>query len=435
MPLRGASAVAVPGYVDAMCAIHARFATKPLAELLAPAIAYAHDGFALSQGVARVIAGTRRVLESDPGCTQVFLSNGAPSAGSTLRQPGLARTLEAIAFGGREAFAMGETGKRIADHLCANGGKMSQEDLAQDQAVWGEPLSISYRDATVYEQPLPSQGFMTLEALNIVEELGLGRYALVSPEAVHPAVEALRMTFDDRNAHAGDPEAVDVPIERLLSKAYAAEQRARISERAGLAAPSSHGDTTSFAVADGFGNVVTYIQSTFQPWGAAVLIPGTGVMMNDRMTGFSLDPASPNVLRPGRRTVHTLNSWIVERDDGRVFAGGTPGADTQIQVNMQVIAALLDWDLGAQSAIDAPKWAMTTHEGRRLATTLQGDGLVLERRFPDETLVELARRGHPVVRGAAWETALSRCQVVGRQPDGSLLAASDLRAEGAALAC
>ena len=432
IPQRGCAAVAVPGLVDAWFAIHSRFATKPMAELLAPAIAFARDGFPLSRGVSLVIAGGQRWLAEDPGLAEVFLRDGPPAAGATLRQPDLARTLEAIAQGGRDAFYGGEPGRRIVEHVQESGGRLATEDLAENQAVWGEPLRIQYHDWTVYEQPLPSQGFMTLEALNIVEGFGLGEHPLASAEAVHPAVEAIRLAFSDRDAFIGDPDAVAVPIERLLSKEYAAEQRGRIGPRAGETVAASYGDTTSFAAADEYGNLVSFIQSIFDPWGSGVLVPGTGVILNNRMSGFSLDPQSPNVLRPGKRTVHTLNTWLLERE-GTVYAGGTPGADTQIQVNLQAITAIADWGLGAQSAIDSPKWAITSHAGRRLTTVLPGDGLVLESRFPAETAADLERRGHRVVRASAWEAALSRMQIVVRQPDGALAAASDLRAEGAAL--
>ena len=245
--------------------------------------------------------------------------------------------------------------------------------------------------------------------------------APVAPESVHRAAEAIRLAFYDKIAYAGDPDATDMPIERLLSKEYAKEQRARIDD--GRPAIATHGgDTTSFATADGEGNLVKFIQSTFQPWGAAVLVPGTGVMLNDRMYGFSVDANSPNVVRPGMRANHTLNTWLLEREGGPTYAGGTPGADYQVQVNLQVVSGLVDFNLNPQAAINAPKWVLTG----------PGD-LALEARFPDATFQELERRGHTLVRGADWETTLCRAQMVGRHADGTLIGASDARAEGTAL--
>ncbi len=420
VPMRGATAVAVPGMVDAWCAVHERLASIPMADLLAPAVGLAREGFAVTRGLARAIAGYEKTLRADAGCADVYLSDGPPAQGALLKQPDLARTLEAIASGRRDAFYSGEIGKRIIDCLQAGGSKLDANDFEQDQAVWGEPLKISYRDWTVYEQPLPSQGFITLEALNIVEGYDPDG-SPVAPEYVHRGAEALRLAFYDKIAYAGDPEAVDVPIERLLSKAYAAEQRERIGD--GRPAIATHGgDTTSFATADGDGNLVKFIQSTFQPWGAAVLVPGTGVMLNDRMYGFSVDPSSPNVVRPGMRANHTLNTWLLEREGGPTYAGGTPGADYQVQVNLQIITGLVDFNLNPQAAINAPKWVLTG----------PGD-LALEARFPDATFEDLERRGHTVVRGADWETTLCRAQLVGRHADGTLVGASDVRAEGAAL--
>jgi len=186
IPRRGAAAVAGPGLVDAWCAVHGRFGTKPLTELLAPAISFAREGFSVSQGVARVIAGTRQILASDPGCSEVFTSNGPPRPGTLLRQPELARTLERVAANGREEIRSGETGRRITAYLKERGGSLTGEDLAIDQAVWGDPLRIDYRGWTAHGQPLPSQGFMTLEALSILEGFDLAGEAIVSANAVHP---------------------------------------------------------------------------------------------------------------------------------------------------------------------------------------------------------------------------------------------------------
>ncbi|MEX2160075.1 MAG: gamma-glutamyltransferase family protein [Dehalococcoidia bacterium] len=422
VPLSGARAVAVPGLVDTWCALQERFATRPLAELLAPAVSLARDGFPTTRSLSLSLRGAEHALGADEGCREAFLRGAAPKAGATFQQPELARTLEAIGAGGREAFYGGETGARIVATMNRLGGLIAKEDLERNQAVWGESLRTTYRDWTVYEQPLPSQGYMTLEALNIIEGLGLGD-ALTSSRTVHLVAEAIRLAFLDRHACAGDPDFAEMPVERILSKEHAAELRARIDGNAAGPAVATHGGhTTSFAVADGDGNLVTFIQSVFAPWGARVVVPDTGVLLNNRMTGFSLDPASPNALRPGKRTVHTLNTWILERD-GTVYAGGTPRADFQVQTNVQVIMGLVDWRLNPQWAIDAPKWVL-----------LPRGELGIEPRFPRETLLELAARGHRIVELPAW--ALTACdhQMVGRAADGALLAASDSRGEGAALA-
>jgi gamma-glutamyltranspeptidase/glutathione hydrolase len=426
IPQRGAAAVAVPGLVDAWCALQDRFATKDFGELLAPAAEIARDGFVVTQQFANAATFHLDALAADPGCAAAFLSDGAPpKPGALLRQPDVGSTLEAIGNGGRSSFYSGEIGGRIADFIHESGGLVSIYDLAGDTAMWEEPpLITTYRGCTVFEQPLPSQGFVTLEALNIIEGFDLAQHTLTSPEAVHPMVEAVRLAFDDRYRHAGDPDAVDVPIDRLLSMDHAAELRARIDPQRALPAAvlAGPGDTTSFAVADGDGNVVTFIQSVFAPWGAAVLVPGTGVLLNNRLTGFSLDPASPNVLRPGMRTMHTLNTWLLDTPDGRTYAGGAPGAAYQVQLNLQTIAGIVDWRLDPQRAIDAPKWG------------IDGTDVGLEGRFPAETSAGLESRGHAVRRLPSWFVLIHRGQAVGRLTDGTLLAASASGSEGAALA-
>ena len=422
IPLRGGRAVAVPGLVDAWCALSGRLGAKSLAETLAPAVTLAREGVAVPSALARLIRAMQDELAADTGRREAFLQDGPPAPGSLLRQSDLARTLESIAADGRDGFYGGQTGRRIAACVRECGGYLDEADLATNQAVWGEPLTITYNGWTVYEQPLPSQGIVTLMALSTIEGFHHGAEPVVSPDGIHESAEAMRLALLDRQAHLGDPDAVEVPVERLLSKGYAAEQRGRIGHQAGAPVAARSGDTTSFAVADGEGNLVSFIQSVFQPWGAAVLAPGTGVLLNDRMRGFSLDPNSPNVLRPGARTVHTLNTWLLERADGLIYAGGTPGADYQVQVNAQLVSAIVDHKLNAQSAIDAPKWALTG----------PGD-LALESRFPDDAFAELAQRGHNIVRALPWESVLCRCQIVGRAANGGLLAASDPRADGAAL--
>jgi gamma-glutamyltranspeptidase/glutathione hydrolase len=364
------------------------------------------------------------VLAADEGCADTFLSTGPPSSGTVLKQPDLARSLVAIANEGREGFYGGATRDAILTLMRSREGLIGEEDLDRSQAVWSKPISTRFRDWTVYEQPLPSQGFATLEALNIIEPFDLGRCAITSDHAVHVGAEAMRLAFADRDTYAGDPEAVDVPLDKLLSKDHAAILAKAIAGTAGRDAVAAHGgDTTSFAVADGDGNAVTFIQSIFAVWGAATMVPGTGVILNNRMTGFSLNRNSPNYLRPGMRTVHTLNTWLMERDDGRAYAGATPGAHFQVQANLQTIAGIAEWSLDPQGAIDAPKWVWS------------GDQLALEGRFPAETFAALRERGHTVERVPYWATGISRMQIVGlNSHDHRLFAASDLRSEGCALA-
>ena len=428
IPARGALASTVPGLVDAWSELHKRHGRRPLDELLAPAIALAEDGFPVSKrlaGATTMLAdGAQRI--DDATTRRTFLRSGERpyNEGDTFRQPDLAGTLRAIASGGRDGFYGGRVGRAIAGAMRAAGGLIDEDDLAAPAALWHEPLTTTYRGCTVYEQALPSQGMILLEALNIVEQFSLGDDVLSSADAVHLLVEATRLAFADARRYAADPLVEAVPVATLLSKEHAARRAAEID----LAQAKRHTaavvpcDTTSFVVADEE-LAVAFIQSVFWPWGSGFTVPGTGILMNNRMTGFSTDPGHPNRVAPGKRTVHTLNQFLAVKDGELIVGGGTPGGDYQVQTNLQTIAGVIDFSLDIQAAIDAPKWA-----------TLGNNDLAIEARFPDETLRELESRGHGIRRLAAWDAALARSQVVASVSGGGWAVASDLRGEGAALA-
>jgi gamma-glutamyltranspeptidase / glutathione hydrolase len=424
IPTLGPRASTVPGLVDAWCELHARHGSRPLSELLAPAIELSDGGFSVSFHLA---AMTSVLAASNPEAeiARLFLHDGKPyRTGQTLRQPDLARTLRSIASDGRDGFYSGAIGRAVSDAMSAAGGLIDAEDLAQPLARWHEPIATSYRDCTVYEQAPPSQGIILLEALNIVERFPLAKWGLTSADAAHVMIEATKLAFEDTRRYLADPDVEDVPVERLLSKEHAAARAqeidlARARERGAVPAAS---DTTSFVVADE-DTAVCFIQSIFRPWGSEFAIPGTGVVMNNRLTGFSTDPSHPNRLAPGRRTVHTLNNFAVLRDGQLVVGGGTPGANFQVQCNLQTVAGAVDWRLDLHSAINAPRWA------------IDNDGAVaIESRFPPELIDALEARGHRVRRVSAWEGAISRSQVLASLESAGWAVSSDLRGEGFALA-
>ena len=425
IPLRGPLASTVPGLADAWAELHARHGSRPLGELLTPAIALAEDGFPVSLR----LAGAMALLAHDDSLAYdttraLYLSDGKPYLPSELlRQPELAQTLRAIGDRGREGFYSGRTGKAIARAMREAGGLIDEEDLARPAALWHEPLTTTYRGCTVYEQALPSQGMVLLESLNIVEGYPLAEWGPASADSVHVMFEATRLALADLRRYCGDPLCVDVPIERLLSRKHA-QQRAEeidLSRAREHSAAAIGGDTTSFVVTDGE-TVVAFIQSIFAPWGSGFAVPGAGILMNNRMNGFSLDRSSPNYLTPGKRTIHTLNNYMVVRDGRLVLAGGTPGGDYQVQTNLQTIGGVVDWGLDLQSAIDSPRWVYAG-QGR----------LAAEGRFPDETLQELGARGHKVRRLARWDGTVQRANVIAQTGTGWAVAA-DARGEGVALA-
>lgn len=462
VPPLGARASTVPGLVDAWTELHKRHGSLPLPDVLQPAIELCERGFPASMHLAAQMAALETGTADEPDATirQVFLKDGRQRyrRGETLRQPELAETLAAIAQDGRDGFYGGRVGRVIADAMRAQGGLIDEEDLSELAAHWHEPLAVSYKGCTVYEQALPSQGLILLMALNIVEHFPLGDWGPTSADSVHVMVEAVRLAFADVRRHAADPLLETVPVERLLSKEHAQARAAEIDlSHARARAPAlAGGDTTSFVVADE-DTAVCFIQSIYHPWGSRFVVPGTGIMMNNRMLGFSTDPRHPNCLAPRKRTVHTLNNFLVTRDGALVVGGGTPGADFQVQTNLQTIVSALDWGFDLHSAINAPRWVV------------QADGrLAMEGRVSESMSQDLEARGHDVARVAPWDTAMSRSQVVaslplqrsdagarlsGVEPDmatsstsrsrsrrfsgssnGGWAAASDLRGEGAALA-
>ena len=422
IPRTGPRASTVPGLVDSWQELHARYGSLPLPRLLEPAVRFCEEGFPVSLHLSAGMASLTGRAEGD--LARVFLKadGSAYAAGETFRQPELAETLRAIAAEGREGFYGGRTGRAIAEAMRAAGGLMTLDDLARPTAHWQEPLRTDYHGCAVFEQAPPSQGIVLLEALNVAECFPLAEWGMTSADSVHVLAEATRLAFADVRAHVGDPDFVDAPTARLLSKAHAAELATRIDlRRAGAATQVAiASDTTSFVVAAGE-MAVCYIQSVFAPWGSRFVVPGTGILMNNRMTGFSLDPASPNVVAPGKRTLHTLNNFVAVKDGRLVVAGGTPGADFQVQTNLQVIAAVVDWGLDVQAALDSPRWATAT-----------GGRLNVETRFPEALRADLAARGHDVRPAGPW--GVRACSQVVASVDGGWAAASDLRGEGVALA-
>jgi gamma-glutamyltranspeptidase/glutathione hydrolase len=424
IPQRGGAAAAVPGLVDAWQIIADRWCTMPLSELLAPSVGYARDGFPVSRELAMVFEASRGMFTKYDTMGRALYRDGQPPRfGALWRQPALAATLQAVADGGRAAFYEGDIAAKIAAGVQAAGGCMTAADLRAHSADVLEPLTVGYRGYTVYETPPNSQGLILLEELRLIEGFDLRGWGHLSADAVHHMVEAKRIAFEDRQRFAGDRSFVEFDPTRLLSDEWIARRRAEIDPRrarvSSVPAPAS--DTTSFVVVDGAGNACSFIQSIFAPWGSAVAIDGTGIIMNNRMTGFSLEPAHPNVLAPGKRTMHTLNTYLLFRDGALFMAGNTPGGDYQVQTNLQVITGIVDFGLDPQAAVDAPRWGDAPQ------------GLIIEEEMAGATREELERRGHPVVTAGRRTNGTGRPQaIVVDAESGALIGGSDSRGEGMA---
>lgn len=423
VPPRGPLSSTVPGLVDAWLQLHERHGSLSLRESFAPAVQLAGRGFPVTLQLS--LAMQALLAEGTPDAVrQAFLVDGRRpyEPGETLRQERVAETLQRIAADGRDGFYGGQTGRKLAEAMRAAGGIIDEGDLERPTAHWQEPLSSDYHGHVVFEQALPSQGIILLEALNIAEAFPLAEWGPFSADSVHVMLEATKLAFADARKHAADPDFEEVPVSMLLSKEHAREQAKQIDLRhaRGPDVALTASDTTSFIVADA-DTVVSFIQSIFFPWGSRFYIPEIGVLMNNRMRGFHVDPASPNRIAPGKRTVHTLNTFLVVRDGRLVVGGGTPGGDFQVQTNLQMIASVLDWGFDLQSAVDMPRWA------------LSGNRLTMEGRFTLEMRQELVSRGHNVQASSSWDGSLSRSELIATNPHGGWAVASDLRGEGLAL--
>jgi gamma-glutamyltranspeptidase/glutathione hydrolase len=370
----------------------------------------------------------------------VLLPAGAPpKAGDRLVNPDLARSLRLIADGGSDEFYRGTLARRLVQGLQAGGGTFTAADFAGHQVEVYEPIATTYHGHTVYQTRPPSQGFLLLEMLNLVEDFNVSRLGPQSAEAIHLMVEAKKIAYADRNRVAGDPRWVDWPLAQLISKAYAAERRHEIRRdrvNTGLAALQPvevDGDTTYFCAADGAGNCISWIHSLSNAFGSGYMAEGTGVLFNNRAgRGFSLTPGHPNEIAPGKRTMHTLNCYLVVQGSQPVIIGGTPGGDFQPQGNLQILTHLIDFGMDPQAAVEAPRW--WSFPGTDPATLDREMELRVEAEMPEATVRGLEALGHRVVRRPPGVYD-GKVQLILRDPQrGSLRGASDPRGDGHAAA-
>jgi gamma-glutamyltranspeptidase len=425
IPFRGlpAATLTTPGAVASFCEAHARFGRLPLSRDLEAAIGYARDGWPVSEWVQRWIAETAGELAKDPASAALF-----PAGKSELRNPRLAETLEAIAAYGHPGFYEGEVARKLA----GLGGFFREDDLAGQDARWGEPIRGTYKGVTIYETPPPTQGFTVLEMLNLIEPLDLGPYH--GPDHAHLLVQAKQLAYHDRDRWLADPRFADVPVENLISKAYADGRRALIDAKRALpwdkvpSAGSLKGDTVYVATVDAEGNAASLIFSLYGIFGACITSPETGVVLQNRAAYFSMDPGHPNRLQPGKTPLHTLICSLFFRENQLAGALGCMGADGQPQIHLQAYVAMIDFGRSVQEAVAAPRWL-----SGRFALGEARDTLHIEARFPRETLDELERRGHIVDRWGDWNELAGHAHGITVAADGTLEGGYDPRSDGAAV--
>jgi gamma-glutamyltranspeptidase len=436
IPRTGPLSVSVPGMLTGLEAMHRDHGALSWAELCVEAIRLAREGFGATPNYRHFAGEYLATIQVDRRSIATFLRDGAPPrVGTLILQPELARTLEEIAADGAETFYRGTLSRRLAKALPECGTLVSEADLAEFQAEKQRPIGIDYRGFRVLQAPPNSTGFVVLQELKIIENFDLARMGLGSADLVHVMVEAKKLTFADRERWGSDPRTLQPPFDELLSSEYCARLAGRIDMK--RAAPTrslldAAGDTTYFCTADGEGNAVSGIQSINSGFGSGVMAGDTGILLNNRMAYWHLDPDHPNHLRPGRRVRHTMNSPLVLKDGKLWGVFGTPGADNQVQINFQIATAMIDFGLDPQQAAEMPRWtsmapgqyANYPHDGP--------DVLTMERRFYDETRRDLANRGHPVNPVGDLDGPCS-VEIIRREGE-MLLAGSDPRRDGWALA-
>jgi len=424
MPTEGWDSVTVPGVVSAWAALSAKFGKLPFESLFEPAVDYARNGFPVSPVVAMQWESQIPRLQDQPGFAQAFVRNGrAPRAGELFRFPEQADTLSEIARTRGESFYRGALAKRIADFSSACGGALDADDLAAHQPDWVEPIGQDYRGYRAHEIPPNGQGVAALMALGMLEHFDLGGAKVDSVESLHLQIEAMKLAFADVYCHIADVEAMAIRGSSLLDPDYL-KSRAQLirRDRAGEAvAGVPPSGTVYLATADANGMMVSYIQSNYMGFGSGVVVPGTGISLQNRGSGFSLQPGHPNQVSGGKRPFHTIIPAFLTRDSKPVMSFGVMGADMQPQGHLQMLVRLIDYGQNPQTAADAPRWKIT----------LDG-GLLLERAISEEVARGLAQLGHRVVRASPGSTEFGAAQLVHRLDD-AYVAASEPRRDGQAV--
>lgn len=437
IPPLGPLPVSVPGAVDGWFALHKRFGKLPMRRLLAPTIAYAREGFPVTELIAHYWALSVPKLAPFPGFTEQFTLDGrAPAKGELWRNPNLANTLQAIADGGRDAFYKGRIARVIADYFKAHDGFLSYADLASHQGEWVEPISTRYRGCEVWELPPNGQGLAALQMLNILEGYDFSRIPFGSAEHVHLFVEAKKLAFEDRARFYADPAFAQAPLPMLLSKDYAAKRRALIGSNAARKVEPGQanlgGDTIYLTTADRWGNMVSLIQSNYRGMGSGMAPPGLGFILQDRGQMFVLQEGHANTYAPGKRPFHTIIPAFVTRDGAPWLSFGVMGGDMQPQGHVQILMNLIDFGMNLQEAGDAPRIqheGSTSPEGQ--ATPMADGGWVdLESGFDYDTVRGLMRKGHSVrFAGGPY----GGYQAIARDPaTGAYIGASESRKDGQA---
>ena len=444
IPTHGALTVSVPGAIDGWFALHERFGRMPMGQLLAPSIAYAREGYPVSQYVAMhwrenmdFFAASNDIEETDNAKATFLIAGACPREGQIFANPNLAATYETLAKEGRAGFYEGALAKRMGDYLKRIGAPLAYEDFAAHRGDWVDPVSANYRGYDVFELPPNGQGAAALQMLKLIEPFDIRSMGAGSADALHLMIEAKRIAYEDLAKFYADPDFAEIPMAALLSDSYAAERRRLIDMRraspdVGPGEPRLiDGDTTYLSIADHDGMMVSLIQSNFRGMGSGLVPDELGFMFQNRGELFSLDPNSANVYAPGKRPFHTIIPGFVMKDGAPFMSFGVMGGDMQPQGHVQVLVNMIDFDMGVQEAGDFMRFR---HFGGSEATGETADGVgwvEVESGISPAVAAELSARGHRLLKGIK---AFGGYQaVLYDKQNGAYWGASEMRKDGHAI--
>ncbi len=428
MPERGWDSVTVPGAVSAWTALARRFGSLPLSTLAEPAISYAREGFQLSPAIATLWQQAGILLGEQPGFAECFLPQGrAPRAGERFTNRALGDTLEQIAASDGETFYRGRLADEIAAFAARHGGALTTDDLGRHEIDWVETISTAYGSGIVHELPPNGQGIATLAALGMLRHVESATRTVDDAHTIHLAIEATKLALADLYRHVGDLDRMDVTAKQMLDPAYL-QTRSRLIDP-DLAGDPGHGapkpgGTVYLAAGDAQGRMISFIQSNYMGFGSGIVVPGTGISLQNRGAGFGLTPGHPNQVAPRRRPFHTIIPGFAMNPDGTpLMAFGVMGGPIQAQGHVQMAMRVLGHGQNPQAAVDAPRWRVV--KGRTLA---------VEPELGADTIEALRRRGHDVVvQPPEAVFAFGGAQLVLRTEDG-FIGGSDPRKDGQAVA-
>ncbi|HDZ72808.1 MAG TPA: gamma-glutamyltransferase family protein [Aurantimonas coralicida] len=428
MPLRGWESVTVPGAVAAWRDLSARFGKLPFEALIEPAIGYAENGFLVSPIIAELWAMGGEILHKQPGFAEHFMPGGhTPAAGTLFRSDDLARSLRLIAETKGEAFYRGELAARIAAFAREHGGAMTEDDLATHASDWCGTIHQRFGEVDLHEIPPNGQGIAALMALGILQHLGIERFEPDSVEALHLQIEAMKLAFRDMWTFVADREHMrEIEETHLLDQSYLADRAKLVDpDRAQdfKAGAPKHGGTICLSACDENGMMVSFIQSNYSGFGSGVVVPGTGISLQNRGHGFSLAKGHPNEVAGGKRPFHTIIPGFVMKDGQPLMSFGVMGGPIQAQGHVQMVLRTQLWGQDPQTAVDAPRWR-----------AMEGLEVAVEAAAGDDVLSALEAKGHRVVRetGDAVAFGFGGAQLVHRVA-GGYVAGSDPRKDGQAV--